>query len=324
MTPLDAARDYHSRGWRVLPIPPRRKGPVMRDWQHFEATVEGLRRLFGAGENLGVLLGRKSNDLADIDLDCPEALLLADLYLPVTRAEFGRKSKPRAHRLYIAPSANFEAFSDPTNNSTLLELRAEGREGGAHQTVFPPSLHPSGERIEWYCDVIAPRAVNARALQLVVARLAIACLVMRHISEDAARRPGPDLPRLLWEADHDLGGVAYRWLGQPDPDAPRRHPRPRVRQHRQDLDLAEVVANIPNRCDWENWNKIGLAIFKASGGSEEGFIIFDDFSARSLKYDPHVVEDRWRNYHRSPPSRISLGTLVHLAREAGWCPKTGN
>jgi len=48
-----------------------------------------------------------------------------------------------------------------------------------------------------------------------------------------------------------------------------------------DLDLAELVAAIPNNRDWGEWNAIGMAIFAASGGSEDGFIVFEDFSARS-------------------------------------------
>jgi hypothetical protein len=37
-----------------------------------------------------VILGLASCGLADIDLDSPEAIELADLYLPVTGAVFGR------------------------------------------------------------------------------------------------------------------------------------------------------------------------------------------------------------------------------------------
>jgi hypothetical protein len=62
-----------------------------------------------------------------------------------------------------------------------------------------------------------------------------------------------------------------------------------------------------------------MAIYAASGGSEEGYIAFDAFSARSPKYDPYTVEERWRNYRRSSPNRIGIGTLVHIAREHGWC-----
>jgi hypothetical protein len=318
---LAAAREYVGRGWRIVPIPHGQKKPAMSGWQDLEATAETVPRLFGNGENVAVLLGPRSGHLVDIDIDCPEALALADLYLPRTGAEFGRKSKPRSHRLFIAPGAVFEAFADPISGEMLLELRADGREGGAHLSLLPPSI-VNGERREWSNDVIAPATVDALALRLVIARLAIGCLVMRYVSEHAARRPRPDLPGLLWEFNHEVGRAAYRWLGLPDPDAPQRYPRRRRELSRRDLDLEEVCAAIPNNCcSWEEWNKIGMAIYAESGGSEEGRIAFDDFSSRCpTKYDPHAVEERWRNYRRSPPSRIGLGTLVHLARQAGWQP----
>ena len=41
------------------------------------------------------------------------------------------------------------------------------------------------------------------------------------------------------------------------------------------LRLAEIVAAIPNNFDWAEWNRLGMAIFAASGGVED-FITFDD------------------------------------------------
>ena len=38
--------------------------------------------------------------IVDVDLDCKEANLLADSFLPATGIEFGRSSTPRAHRLF--------------------------------------------------------------------------------------------------------------------------------------------------------------------------------------------------------------------------------
>jgi hypothetical protein len=315
-----AAYEYIRRDYRVVPISPGEKRPKSAGWPHLAVKLQNVPRLFSPSDNVALIVGSKSCDTVDVDLDCAEAVILADLYLPVTRAEFGRASKPRSHRLFNAPTATFEAFPDPIAKDTLLELRADGHDGGAHLTLLPPSI-TDGERREWYGDVIAPAVVEASALRRRCAYLAIGCLVARYVSEDAARRPGPDLPRLLWEFDHELARPAYRWLGQPDPDALRRHPLPRNQLSQRDLDLAEVVATIHNDFDWNGWNNVGMATFAASGGSEEGRIVFDDFSAKSPKYDSRAVEERWRNYRRSPPNRIGMGSLVHLARQCRWSPK---
>jgi hypothetical protein len=61
-----------------------------------------------------------------------------------------------------------------------------------------------------------------------------------------------------------------------------------------------------------------MAIYAASGGSAEGGIVFDKFSAKNPKYNPHNTADRWHWYGRSPPSQLTAGTLVYLARQHGW------
>ncbi|MBV8590916.1 MAG: hypothetical protein JO212_12830 [Acetobacteraceae bacterium] len=52
---------------------------------------------------------------------------MADLYLPIAQAAFGRTSKSRPHRLHHAHRATYEAFADPDAGDVLLELRAEGK-----------------------------------------------------------------------------------------------------------------------------------------------------------------------------------------------------
>jgi hypothetical protein len=243
----DLIADYRRRGWALVPIPAGAKGPRIEGWQ---------TRQFGAGDfapdgNVGLILGPRSGEIVDVDLDCAEALALADIYLVETGAVFGRASKPRSHRLYIAPGAVYETFADPTAGDTILELRAAGRDGGAHQTLVPTSV-ADGERREWHGDTIAPAVVDTARLRRRCAALAIGCLVRRYVSEHASERPGADLPWLLWEFDHNLGRAACRWLGQPAPDEPHHgfHPRPRRELSSADIDLADLVRAIPNDCDW--------------------------------------------------------------------------
>jgi hypothetical protein len=317
-----AAREYHRRGWAIVPVPAGQKAAAMLAWPEYRANMADLLRLFGTNPspNIVVILGPRSGELVDVDLDCPEALALADFYLPPTAAIFGRPAKPRSHRLYVAPAAKFETFADPlSGGAMLIELRAPGRDGGAHATLFPPSI-ADGERREWEGDLIAPAVVDATALRTALTWLAIGCLVLRYVGETPARKPGPDLPQLLWECDHALGRRAHDWLGLPHPDAPRRYPRLRREMSSQEFELAEMVAAIPNSCSWDEWNAIGMAIFAASAGSEDGFIAFDDFSARSPKYRSNAVQERWRNYRRSRPSRTGIGKLIALALDAGWRP----
>lgn len=315
MSAADLIADYRALGWVLVPIPAGQKGPIAEGWQ----TRQWQPSDFRPGDNVGAIWGPRSGDAVDTDLDCTEALALADLYLPPTGAIFGRASRPRSHWLYVAPSAVFESFADPISKGTLLELRARGATGGEHQTLLPPSI-AGGQRREWVGDEIAPAKVDFAGLRCCAAWLAIGCLIRRYVSEHASERPGPDFPNLLFEADPALGRAAFRWLNLPDPDAPQWRPKHRRDYTHAELDLAELVACIPNDGDWHSWNRTGMSIYAATDGSDEGGILFDDWSAKSPKYNPYTTASRWQHYRRSPPSRLTVGTLVYLARAAGWKP----
>jgi hypothetical protein len=300
---------------RLVPIPAGAKGPPPKGWPNMQLSLGEAEAHVAAGGNLAMRLV----EIVDADLDSAETIELAPIYLPTTDAKFGRFSKSMSHWLYRAPGAVFAAFADPLDGTMLVELRANGKDGGAHLTLLPPSV-TNGERRAWdrHLEAVEPAIVDAAVLTRRVAWLAIGALVMRHLSEHAARRPGPDMPALLWETDTKLGRAAYRWLGERAPDDPELRPKHRRDMTREEIDLAELVAAIPNNLDWTSWNRLGMAIFAASGGSNEGAIVFDDFSAKSPKYNPYITAERWTNYRRSPPGRIGIGSLVYLALQHGW------
>jgi hypothetical protein len=183
MTPLETAKQYQRRGWQPIPIPHRSKNPNLPGWQNFKTTEADLPKHFnGKQQNIGVLLGAASSGLCDIDLDSVAAVKIADCFLPPTESEFGRAGKPRSHRLYICKDATFEKFNNPflvnskdekeRKNACIVELRT----GNGLQTIFPGSMHETGESVEWHADG-EPLQVDAQTLRRAVALLACACLV---------------------------------------------------------------------------------------------------------------------------------------------------
>ncbi len=178
-TLLDIAADYLRRGWQPLPIPqfdkndPKKDGknPNFPGWQNLKSDESDLSKYFnGKPQNIGVLLGNNSNGLTDIDIDSPEAVKLADHFLPKTDAVFGRIGKPRSHRLYVSDFPKTEKFEF---GETIVEIRSSGG-----QTVFPPSIHESGEKIEWF-EKGEPLDIKADALRRAVALLASACIISK-------------------------------------------------------------------------------------------------------------------------------------------------
>jgi P4 family phage/plasmid primase-like protien len=85
--------------------------------------------------------------------------------------------------------------------------------------------------------------------------------------------------------------------------------------------IAKALAVIPNKdLGWEEWNKIGMATWAATGGSEAGLAAFDKWSQKSAKYKLEASHERWNNFLTSPPDEIGAGTLFWLADQAspGW------
>jgi len=176
---LKFAQQYLARGWAVVPIPRGSKAPVLPNWQNLQLEAHDLPRYFNNGKNVGVLLGERSGWLVDVDLDCPEALQIADFFLPPTGAIFGRESKPRSHRLYICPGAKTTRFE---YGKTLVEIRSTGA-----QTVFPGSIHPSGEEIRWD-EKGEPAHIDFQTLKGCVAKLASCVLLSRHYPGEGSRQ----------------------------------------------------------------------------------------------------------------------------------------
>lgn len=172
---LEIARNYRRRGWCPIPVPHQEKAPVDREWQRLRYEEGQLLNIFsGRQQNIGIHLGEPSNGLIDIDLDCAEARVLAEALLPPTNAIFGRQSSSSAHRLYMATGMIPETrrFLAP-GHGTLVELRSSGA-----QTIFPPSVHPTGEPIFWVAEG-DPAEIDSAELLRCVGELATASLLTK-------------------------------------------------------------------------------------------------------------------------------------------------
>ncbi len=188
---LEAALEYRRRGLRVIPLRPRSKAAYHNDWPSREFTNDEVEQHFGAQPmpNIGVVTGRASGGLVDVEADSPEAVALMSAYLPDTDAAFGRLSKPASHRLYRCdePPRSMKlqdaAAQSEDGRKTLVEVRAEG-----HQSMMPPSIHPQGEQVRWHCSG-EPARVAAEDLVARAKRLAAAALIAKHMGDGNRHEP---------------------------------------------------------------------------------------------------------------------------------------
>lgn len=326
---VEIAVDYLRRGWRVIPVRARAKRPLNDDWPHLEITPEAAPRYFGGDTNIGVILGDGSSGLVDIDLDCTEALALASRFLPPTMI-FGRASKPRSHWLYTAPGARTEKFSAGGKaGQMLVELRANAVGGGEGlQTVFPGSVHESGEAVAWDpSSAREPTAIKPEELRARVAQLAVAAALGRagwpHERAAAAveskdLRAAPDMPYAL----------AARWLGLPARTQQRTMPdlqRPRADDNRV-VRASAYLARIGGATSGEGGHQQTWA---AALAMVRGFDLSEGeaFSLLSREYNPrctppwserelrHKIVDALNNAH------VERGYLLRQDRTAGGPPR---
>jgi hypothetical protein len=194
MTALDFALTYIGRKWAPVPVPYRKKKPILVDWGNLRITEADAPRYFnGAPQNVGVIMGAASDGLADVDLDTAEAVAVAPYLLPSTKAIFGRPGNRASHWLYTTDLAQRHdtavlEYRDPTlkaDAKPLVELRIGGG-GKAAQTVFPGSVHESGEPIDWE-ERGNPAEVAADELEATVKQVAAAALLARHWPGEGSR-----------------------------------------------------------------------------------------------------------------------------------------
>ena len=123
--------------------------------------------------------------VVDVDLDCKEANLLADSFLPATGIEFGRDSTPRAHRLFKVidltkkDTRKFYSFKGK-EKSMLVELRAN-----EHYTMCL-GQYDNAEKVE-YTKCENPTEIQWESLQKMASLLSVASVIFRKYAPEGTR-----------------------------------------------------------------------------------------------------------------------------------------
>jgi hypothetical protein len=178
-TARPAAALYIGKDLAPIPVPLRSKKAILEGWPSLRLTQDTLDQYFptNEGHNVGILNGSPSQNIADVDLDCPEAISVAPALLPSTGWVFGHKSSPHSHRIYktdVALDSAQVEYQDLAGRM-LVELRGSGG-----LTIFPPSLHEeTGELVAWE-SFTEPAQVKLADLRQAVGQVGAAALLARH------------------------------------------------------------------------------------------------------------------------------------------------
>jgi putative DNA primase/helicase len=203
---LRQARISLNNGRHVVPVPPRSKGPVVKNWPVLRLRKDQLEEYFASDDNIGWMTGETSGDLVDVDLDCKAAIVLGKVFLPKTERIHGREGRRTSHYWYGAtPIPRPMKFVD-VDGKCLVELRSDGQ-----QTLIPPSIHPNGEQLRWE-GTGEPTRIGGDDLCKAVRKIAAGALLARHWPKlgrrhDAANALAGMLLRGGWKKNETAGFI---------------------------------------------------------------------------------------------------------------------
>lgn len=80
--------------------------------------------------------------------------------------------------------------------------------------------------------------------------------------------------------------------------------------------IESALAFISSECGYDDWYKIGAAIYSALG--ESGFSVFDYWSSKSSKYNPNGMRQKYQSFANIHD--INPATLYKRACDNGWKP----
>jgi hypothetical protein len=292
----DAALSYVKRGWEIFPSPFGTKAGYSKDKHLTDAPWGKTKNAAHVREywldlpraNIGVPMGVGSS-IWDLEIDTreghPDLVKDGAESLAELEAKYGRlpatlmfvSPTGSVHRLFRHPGAGVNIRSGPLDAENYPGIDCKG---DRNMSIVPPSRTRKG----------VYRWLNKRRVATAPKWL----LAMVHKQEYVPREP-----------DYFQ----------------------RFAKHVRPMNMAEftlAMAMIPNdELSWDpdktgnpGWNGIGMAIFAATDGSDEGFKLFNAFSRRARKYNAKTTRDKWKALGKCPPREIGAGTIFHLAKEA--------
>ena len=270
---VDEALHLAARGFRVLPVhmarngvctcKPTKKRPkagaecdepgkhaCIRKWQENATTdpkqIERWWRTWPEA-NVAILCG---DDLVVVDVDGSRGA--AALHKALAGRPWPKTLQARTGRqeggLHALISRSPEGLAIESSRGGGIEVQYTGR-----YVIAPPSLHKSGNRYQWIKDALGHELPMSAIPEWLVEALDAREKEGRQRAPKTSAAGVPEhlrkaaLPRL---ADRAAAGMEEL----PDPD-----------------DLAAVVALIPNKDrEWDDFNRILMAIWAASAGAEYG------------------------------------------------------
>lgn len=131
--------------------------------------------------------------------------------------------------------------------------------------------------------------------------------------------PGPDpIPQRVRLVKR--GAEVVDFAMPPAPEREQREPVELVKPSSRDLERIQSALDAvdPNALDYDGFRDMACAVSNGTGGSEEGFAMFDGWAQRFARYDAGETLKVWSWAEPNKPGGITVNSLIREAEKRGW------
>jgi hypothetical protein len=201
------------------------------------------------------------------------------------------------HALYLTRPDSPEVRSSARGH---VHVRGEGG-----YIVAPPSMHASGRTYQWV------RKNRIAELPEWLRKWSQGYEISPNITAGGIFKSLGDMPAWL------QAGTAQN---QRDITETAREALKTVYSPSEHARIASALQAIPVKtCSYDDFLRIGMALkeldWQKPDGTDIGYELWDAWCSLSEHHNPEGLEFKWRSFKRSG---VSVGSLYHMAREAGW------
>ena len=158
---VEHAFAYIQRGWNLVMMPMKTKGPTHPGWNAPSELVntpeKAIRKLSQGPQNMGLVHLPSGTGAIDVDDEAWARVILEEFGLDYDEVmDYGMRIRSKANRdkaIFAGVPADMPLLKvswpkqdakSPVDRFTVIEFRA-----GPNQDVLPPSLHPDGHHYTW-------------------------------------------------------------------------------------------------------------------------------------------------------------------------------
>jgi hypothetical protein len=181
-------------GLQPVPLHSRSKRPAGGPgWNKKIIREDQVDDYFSSGQNVGILWGKPSGGIIDVDLDCDEVVKAGPKLLPETIV-YGRANRPSSHFLYRCEDAESTKWLDD-DGKMIVEIRST-----LLQSVWVGSIHPDGDLYRFDHEADEFTEIDWKDLRVRCGKLAGIALLARAYPSGSGRH----------DYVHAVAGALYR------------------------------------------------------------------------------------------------------------------